>query len=164
MPSIEEVLEERGKRYGEFNGHARITQGIKSLMISGRSWTACSPSQREALDMIAHKIGRIVNGDPYYLDSWVDISGYNELVVKELQAVKQPVPEAYTDWNLHGHTLSTYSTLNECEGKPYALYSRDGYAWYMSLADKQMFCDYKMLPDGLIAAHRAAIAKKGQTR
>lgn len=86
MSDIDTVLEERGKRYGEFDKHARITQGIKAFMVSGQSWNRCTPSMKEALEMIAHKIGRIVNGDPMYLDSWVDISGYNELVIKELRA------------------------------------------------------------------------------
>jgi hypothetical protein len=35
--------------------------------------------------MIAHKLGRIVNGDPNYVDSWVDIAGYATLVAKRLQ-------------------------------------------------------------------------------
>ena len=35
--------------------------------------------------MIAHKMGRIVNGDPYYDDSWVDIVGYAQLVINELK-------------------------------------------------------------------------------
>ena len=30
--------------------------------------------------MIAHKLGRIVNGDPYYADSYIDIAGYAKLV------------------------------------------------------------------------------------
>ena len=34
--------------------------------------------------MIMHKISRILNGDPNYVESWRDISGYAELVVKEL--------------------------------------------------------------------------------
>lgn len=29
--------------------------------------------------MIAHKIGRILNGDPNYRDSWDDIAGYAKL-------------------------------------------------------------------------------------
>jgi len=35
--------------------------------------------------MIAHKIGRIINGDPDYDDSWVDIAGYAKLVSDRLQ-------------------------------------------------------------------------------
>jgi len=38
-----------------------------------------SASHREALEMIAHKIGRILNGDPNYADSWHDIAGYAKL-------------------------------------------------------------------------------------
>jgi hypothetical protein len=42
--------------------------------------------QRESLDMIATKIARIVCGDPDELDSWVDIGGYAELVIKDIKA------------------------------------------------------------------------------
>lgn len=39
----------------------------------------------EALFMIAHKIGRIVNGDPWHVDSWIDIAGYAKLVADRLE-------------------------------------------------------------------------------
>lgn len=35
--------------------------------------------------MIFHKIARILNGDPNYADSWVDIAGYAKLVADELE-------------------------------------------------------------------------------
>jgi hypothetical protein len=41
--------------------------------------------QAEALDMIFHKIGRILNGDPNYADSWIDIAGYAKLVADRLE-------------------------------------------------------------------------------
>ena len=85
-PSIAEVLAERGSRYGPFAGHARITQAIKDTIKSSPKWDDLTWSQREALEMIAHKIGRILNGDPNYLDSWVDIVGYTQLVIDELNA------------------------------------------------------------------------------
>ena len=81
---IDKILEERGNRYGEFAEHARITQEIKDTLISGDSWTDCTDSQREALEMIAHKMGRIVNGDPTYSDNFIDICGYSQLIVDEL--------------------------------------------------------------------------------
>ena len=34
--------------------------------------------------MIQHKIGRILNGDQTYDDSWKDIAGYATLIVNEL--------------------------------------------------------------------------------
>jgi hypothetical protein len=81
---VDAVLSERGARYGKFTDHARITQSLKTIIDqcdNGKlSW-----SQRESLDMIAHKIGRILNGDPNYADSWVDIAGYAKLVADELE-------------------------------------------------------------------------------
>lgn len=82
--SIAEVLAERGSRYGSFSGHAAITQGIKAWMKDTPKWSDLSDSQKEALEMVAHKIGRILNGDPNYLDSWVDIVGYTQLIVDQL--------------------------------------------------------------------------------
>lgn len=82
--SIDATLTERGKRYGSFVGHARITQSLKRTVAQETGWRALSATQKEALEMICHKIGRIINGDPNYDDSWRDIAGYAELIVKEL--------------------------------------------------------------------------------
>lgn len=83
---VEEILQERGNRYGEFSSHADITQNIKYIMHMSPNWISeLTPSMKEALDMVAHKIGRILNGDPFYDDSWVDICGYSQLVVDELR-------------------------------------------------------------------------------
>lgn len=81
---IHAILEERGSRYGSFESHSQITQDLKFTMHNSPKWDQLSPSMKEALDMTAHKIGRILNGDPTYVDSWVDITGYNQLVVDEL--------------------------------------------------------------------------------
>lgn len=78
------ILEERGKRYGKFSDHADVTQNIKLSMSNGKNWFVLSSDKKEALEMIAHKIGRILNGDPEYADSWVDIAGYAQLIVDEL--------------------------------------------------------------------------------
>jgi hypothetical protein len=45
--------------------------------------------QWEALEMIVHKIGRIVNGNPDVVDHWVDIAGYAKLVSDRLQGVER---------------------------------------------------------------------------
>ena len=84
MADINTTLAERGKRYGDFAGHAGVTQRIKAAIISAPRYARLTPSQREALEMIAHKIGRILNGDPNYPDSWHDIAGYATLVEQEL--------------------------------------------------------------------------------
>ncbi len=82
--AIEDVLEERGKRYGEFKDHAAITQDLKARMRMAPGWSKLNDGQKEALEMVAHKIGRILNGDPKYKDSWVDVAGYAQLVARDL--------------------------------------------------------------------------------
>lgn len=88
--SIEATLIERGSRYGEFPEHARITQNLKSAMVDSPKWTSLRPDQKEALEMVQHKIGRILNGDPDYHDSWHDIVGYTKLVADDLIVRQTP--------------------------------------------------------------------------
>lgn len=79
------ILAERGARYGRFKDHAAIAQDLKAVMAATEGWSRLSCSQAEALDLIAHKIARILNGDPNYIDSWVDVAGYSQLIVRELE-------------------------------------------------------------------------------
>lgn len=85
MATLTETLAERGELYGDFSGHAKLSQSIKGVIEGGRSYPKLNSSQREALEMIAHKIARIINGDPNYVDSWVDICGYSQLIVDQLK-------------------------------------------------------------------------------
>jgi hypothetical protein len=80
--NINETLAERGKRYGKFTGHANVTQELKRVVFNAveSRQKELEDDQQEALDMIFHKIGRIINGDPDYADSWHDIAGYAQLV------------------------------------------------------------------------------------
>lgn len=82
--NIDATLAERGSRYGEYPEHARITQNLKRAMADSPNWGALSDDKKEALEMVAHKIGRILNGDPDYHDSWHDIIGYTKLVADTL--------------------------------------------------------------------------------
>ena len=85
--NIADILAERHSRYGEFKRHAEITMALKDTI--DRYNHSLIDDQTEALHMIAHKIGRILNGDPNYADSWIDISGYAKLVADRLIA-EQP--------------------------------------------------------------------------
>lgn len=86
---IEQILNERGERYGEFDEHARITQSIKRAMQDSPNWNRLPDAMRESLEMVAHKVGRILNGDPAYLDSWIDLVGYTQLVINLLEKTQQ---------------------------------------------------------------------------
>lgn len=87
MADVNAILSERGARYGTFVGHAKITQDLKSAMYEHQNWAGLPDDVKESLEMIVHKIGRIVNGDPEYPDSWDDISGYAKLVSDRIAGV-----------------------------------------------------------------------------
>ena len=84
---VEAMLSEREKTHGNFRDHARCTQRLKSVLrdeleIVGKT---LSMEQQEALDMIFHKIGRMVAGNANFIDHWDDMAGYSTLVAKILR-------------------------------------------------------------------------------
>lgn len=84
--TISQVLDQREKLYGRFPTVAAVSQEISESMQIADGWNRLPPYQREALELIANKIARIVSsGNATYEDSWVDISGYAELVLREMR-------------------------------------------------------------------------------
>ena len=84
---VDAVLDSRAQDYGRFIEGAEIMQMLKRLVhnhIDQRN-KQLAFDQREALDMIIHKIGRIINGNPDKVDNWVDIAGYAKLVADRLE-------------------------------------------------------------------------------
>lgn len=84
---VETMLIEREKTHGNFRDHARCTQRLKAVLrdeleIVGKTLTM---EQQEALDMIFHKIGRMVAGNADFIDHWDDSAGYSTLVAKILR-------------------------------------------------------------------------------
>jgi len=84
MATVQKILDERAKTHGDFSYHAAITQELKMALRSFASWEKLSPMKKEALEMIAHKIGRILAGDSNYRDHWVDIAGYATLIADRI--------------------------------------------------------------------------------
>lgn len=85
MDKTTQILKERGKEYGYYNSMCETIQSLKNRMKVSSGWTNLSCSQKESLDMIAHKIGRILNGNPDNIDSWQDIEGYARLIREKLE-------------------------------------------------------------------------------
>lgn len=84
--TVEETLKQRGSRYGEFADNAETSQLLKQTMRNAKNWHELSFAQQEALEMVQHKISRLLNGDPTYHDNVVDILGYTELMFKDMKA------------------------------------------------------------------------------
>lgn len=86
MSTIDQILLERGGRYGEFEAHADICQRLQDVMRNtAGGWDRLACDQKQALTVIADKIARMLNGDPSYLDNWTDIVGYATLVEKRMR-------------------------------------------------------------------------------
>ena len=81
---INTILASRATTHGDFTDVSRVAQDIKSIMTSSKGWPKLRSAQRESLEVIATKIGRILGGDPTHKDHWDDIAGYAELVAREL--------------------------------------------------------------------------------
>lgn len=111
--NIASTLNERGRNYGNFEQQARVSESIKSAIHNGPNWWSLGADGREALDIIAVKIGRLLSGNPNHIDSWHDIQGYAKLVEDRLlrdekmaalkcaaaqqQALAQATTEAYSN-------------------------------------------------------------------
>ena len=89
MPNIDKILKDKSESYtyGTFQDRAYAMQNLKKVMRQEAypSWEKLEPVVQEALEMIAHKIGRILVGDPYEKDHWLDIAGYATLVIREME-------------------------------------------------------------------------------
>ena len=85
---ITETLGQRENRYGEYVNVAATAQQLKETLRRGHSWDVMEAYMQESLDLIANKLARIANGDPFYDDSWHDVGGYAKLVEIELNKGK----------------------------------------------------------------------------
>ena len=84
MTDLNKTLEERAKTHGSFKDHSEISQNIKFIISSSKNYEVLASFQKEALDMIAHKMARILQGNPHEKDHWHDIAGYATLAEREI--------------------------------------------------------------------------------
>jgi hypothetical protein len=78
------LLYERKKTHGDYYRTAGTAQELKDVMRRGVNWKTLDDTQREALEMIATKIARVLSGNPHEADHWRDIAGYATLIEKWL--------------------------------------------------------------------------------
>ena len=102
--NVNEMLEGRATRYGTFEGHARISQALKRAMQDSPNWAKLTDVQKEGLEMVQHKIARMLNGDPSYLDNIVDIVGYSTLV-KDVMEINDGIQRKVEEPEWESHLL-----------------------------------------------------------
>ena len=83
---VDATLDARALDYGKFIEGAEVMQMLKRVVLNALNNRdkVLAHDQAEAMDMIIHKIGRIINGNPDVVDHWLDIAGYAQLVADRL--------------------------------------------------------------------------------
>lgn len=79
------ILAERHKTHGDYTIQASLCQTMQRAVREGPGWDTMDDNQQDAIEMILTKISRVVTGDPYHKDSWVDIAGYATLVADRIE-------------------------------------------------------------------------------
>ena len=83
--SIQETLAAREANYGRFADQAELSQAFKNIARSAGKWEQLPADMKESIDMICHKMARVLNGKgAEYADNWHDIAGYATLVEDRL--------------------------------------------------------------------------------
>jgi len=105
-----DLLAERNSTHGDFESNALISQMLKEIFHESSGWSKLTYPQREALDMIALKVSRILSGNSSFADHWDDIIGYASLgrgvqlvdhyaeVDKGLTELIESTPEHKPNW------------------------------------------------------------------
>lgn len=79
-PDVSLTLAQREAQHGDYRETSRIIQNLKLAAADSPNWENLAPFQAESIEIILHKIGRILSGNPNHLDHWHDIQGYAKLV------------------------------------------------------------------------------------
>lgn len=87
MSETNDLLAERAKTHGSFANNALISQQLKAIFHNPSNVTSetdweLRPIHKEALDMIALKLSRILSGQANFKDHWRDLSGYSLLAME----------------------------------------------------------------------------------
>lgn len=73
------LMQDRNRTHGPFKQQAAAAVELKAVMKKYLKDQVLQAEHSEALDMIAHKLARIIIGHANYKDHWDDIAGYAQL-------------------------------------------------------------------------------------
>lgn len=141
---LTETLRNRGQSYGDYVLMCNRIQAIKKAMNLDNSRLA--PYQREAFEMIAVKMGRLLVGDPDHRDSWLDLSGYPKLVYDRI-AVS---PALEKDWH-EGQVVKLEPGVTPCHTGGFHYTGQKGWPYKVWLPNVRQANDFaKSLNDSYL--------------
>ena len=85
-----DIINEREKTHGPYKSTAAWSQSLKDMFRSSHNWNGLNDGQKEALEMIAAKLARLLNGNPQFPDHWDDVAGYAQLGSASIDAYAEP--------------------------------------------------------------------------
>ena len=87
--NIDTILSTRETTHGSYVEQSTASQTLKRLCEQARNWDQMPCYMRESIHLIQQKVARIICGDPFERDHWVDIMGYAALVLRELDRLQE---------------------------------------------------------------------------
>jgi hypothetical protein len=87
--NIDNILSARETTHGSYVEQSTASQTLKRLCEQARNWDQMPCYMRESVHLIQQKVARIICGDPWERDHWVDIMGYAALVLRELDRLQE---------------------------------------------------------------------------
>ena len=87
--NIDTILSTREMTHGSYVEQSTASQTLKRLCEQARNWDQMPCYMRESVHLIQQKVARIICGDPFERDHWVDIMGYAALVLRELDRLQE---------------------------------------------------------------------------
>lgn len=99
---MKEILDARKSTHGAHQVQFACAQLLKEVFrnhdyetrLGDKTCTKAGHVMAEALDQIAHKISRILTGDPTHADHWRDIAGYATIIADDLEVTVVPITNA----------------------------------------------------------------------
>lgn len=101
MIDIKDVIAQRQNVHGDWADNARLSQAFKAIIRyelqqrAARGQPPLTDMMVDSLEMIVHKIGRILSGDAAEPDHWLDLEGYPR-ITRERLTLKTQVANPYT--------------------------------------------------------------------
>ena len=87
--NIDTILSTRETTHGSYVEQSTASQTLKRLCEQARNWDEMPCYMRESIHLIQQKVARIICGDPFERDHWIDIMGYAALVLRELDRLQE---------------------------------------------------------------------------
>lgn len=81
MSTTEQLVDERDADYGTFRSNALLIRALQKAFAE-YSTVELDDVQLHAVNMVFMKLGRIGSAPAYHEDSWRDVSGYAECVLR----------------------------------------------------------------------------------